>query len=439
MAIVATSFRGAPSGAQQPLPEPPGPLAASGRSVTLLAAPGDADTYVPPRRGAPRPPDAPPPPAPAITFASGFPLEAKAAVQAAVSLWAEAVNIPTGTTILASYKSLGAGTLAGAGPKFVFRDFPNAPVAGTWYAGPLAEALSGQNLAGDDPDITIDINVRSDWYFGTDGNVPGGRYDLMSVVLHEMAHGLGFLGTMDVTGSIGGWGLGSPPRPDIYDRLAEDASGQKLLNLPNNSVTLGNALRSNQVYLSSPSTNRNQADRLRVYAPSSWNPGSSFAHLDESMYPAGTSNSLTTPFLNSAEAVHFIGPLALCLLEAMGWSTAENCTPPPLTEISGSTWPVNGVNPASGPAGTVVTAYGTGLPAARNFVLVTGLDGGVGRPCMWNTAVVNAALRRTSPLGFTGPTTGAVNRGPGRWQVCFREDTVSNTVTVAAPYTFTVL
>ncbi|MGH9225047.1 MAG: hypothetical protein ACRD2W_15005 [Acidimicrobiales bacterium] len=439
LAVLATSVQGVPSSAQVPTPEPPAPgaLAAAAPYIVLLAAPGDTGTFVPPRpQTAPRA-DAPSATL-AITFAAGFPEAAKAPVQAAVNIWANDVAVPAWTTVRATYTSLGTGVLAGGSPSFVFRDFDNAPVAGTWYPGPLAEALSGQNLAEDDPDIVIEINTRSDWYYGTDGNVPSGRYDLMSVVLHEVAHGLGFLGTMNVSGNSGTWGIGSPPRPDIYDRFIEDAGGQKLPNYANNSTSLANALRSDQVFFDSPRTNQGQSDRIRLYAPNPWNPGSSISHFDEAAYPAGSSNSLATPYLNSAEAVHFIGPLALCVLEALGWATVENCAPPAPTQVSGATWPVNGVTAASGPAGTVISAYGMGLPSGRNFVLVTGLDGGAGRPCMWNTAPVNSTLRRTSSLGFIGPTTGAVNRQSGRWQVCFREETGAGTVTVGSPYTFSV-
>ena len=38
-----------------------------------------------------------------------------------------------------------------------------------------------------------------DWYFGTDGSTPFSQYDFVSVVMHEIAHGLNFAGSMRVS------------------------------------------------------------------------------------------------------------------------------------------------------------------------------------------------------------------------------------------------
>ncbi|MCK7534680.1 MAG: hypothetical protein MZV63_28610 [Marinilabiliales bacterium] len=38
------------------------------------------------------------------------------------------------------------------------------------------------------------FNKEVKWYFGTDGNTPELLYDFVTVVLHEIGHGLGFTG-----------------------------------------------------------------------------------------------------------------------------------------------------------------------------------------------------------------------------------------------------
>ncbi|MGI9199817.1 MAG: PA domain-containing protein [Woeseiaceae bacterium] len=95
------------------------------------------------------------------------------------------------------------GVLASAGPTAVFRDAPEFPLAGTWYVGALADALSG---ADQDPGF-IDIITRFngdigvnpdcltglDWYNGYDNNNAPNEFDLLTVVMHELSHGLGFL------------------------------------------------------------------------------------------------------------------------------------------------------------------------------------------------------------------------------------------------------
>ena len=85
-------------------------------------------------------------------------------------------------------------------------------------------------------EITASFNsAQSAWYYGTDGNPGPSQVDLESVVLHELGHGLGFVGTFDVpdpngTGN-GVWGLdGQGNAPTIFDEFAGDAAGQGLMN-----------------------------------------------------------------------------------------------------------------------------------------------------------------------------------------------------------------
>lgn len=379
------------------------------------------------------------------TFAADVPDAVKAPVQAALSIWASLLTSPQPITVQVNWVVQGSTSLAGAGPNLYFRDFPHAPKAGTWYAQPLAEALSGTNLGGADPDIDVGINsTRNDWYFGTDGNTPLGQYDLMSVVLHELAHGFGMLGTMKVSGGKGSWGVTDPDNhlvyPDSYDRFTDDTSRRALLNtiaFPNNSVALANALQSG-VFFDSPQTNRGTADRIALYSPPTWKPGSSYGHFDELSYPGGSSNALPTPSLDSGESEHATGPLLLCELEAMGWSTPEVCTPPASTGVTGSTWFSDGSLSGTGPSGTVLTSYATDAPANRTYKYVSGLDGGPDHPCMWDTAPVNPNNRVASGNGFIGFTSGPLNRGSGRWQICFREESSAANLVVTAPRQFTV-
>jgi hypothetical protein len=52
-----------------------------------------------------------------------------------------------------------SGTLASAGPSFVFRDFSNAPRGATWYAAALADALAGVDLgSADENEMSITFN-----------------------------------------------------------------------------------------------------------------------------------------------------------------------------------------------------------------------------------------------------------------------------------------
>jgi hypothetical protein len=85
------------------------------------------------------------------------------------------------------------------------RDFEGAPLSATYYPVALANALAGKDLNGSIPELWITLNASLDsdtvlgerrWYYGHDGGVfcglGGCDIDLVSVFLHEIAHGLGF-------------------------------------------------------------------------------------------------------------------------------------------------------------------------------------------------------------------------------------------------------
>ena len=65
----------------------------------------------------------------------------------AASLWSARLDSNVPIRIRAQFTSLAAGVLGSAGPIQVFRDFPNAPLAQTWYHVALANKLAGVLLA----------------------------------------------------------------------------------------------------------------------------------------------------------------------------------------------------------------------------------------------------------------------------------------------------
>jgi hypothetical protein len=156
---------------------------------------------------------------------------------------------------------------------------------------------------------------------------------LVTVVLHELGHGLGFGGSMRVGSSCGSgmgcWGLGTG-YPFTYDRFAENGSEQSLLNtslFPNPSAALAAQLTGNNIYFDGPATRAaNNNQRAKLYAPGTWQQGSSYSHLDE-IYN-NTQNALMTYSVGAAESIHSPGPIMLGMFEDMGW-TMGTATPSP--------------------------------------------------------------------------------------------------------------
>lgn len=130
-------------------------------------------------------------------------------LEAAAARWEEFLDLTIDLRAGSSFDPLecesNSAILGQAGPATFLRDFPAAPVANTWYAIALADTLNGTDNASPDDHIGMTFNSTLDedddtclgtggdnWYYGLDGEVPSGKIALFPVVLHELAHGLGF-------------------------------------------------------------------------------------------------------------------------------------------------------------------------------------------------------------------------------------------------------
>ncbi len=256
-----------------------------------------------------------------VTY-TGFTAPAKAAFQAAVNVWQSIVVSSQVIHVDAHWSPLGAGILGEAGPNNLYLD------GGYWYPGPLAEARCNCNRdTGKEIQATFNSQFQ-DWYLGTDGHVPNDKWDLETVVLHELGHGLGFLSSFNVTGNSGSWGFNSG-HPLRFDAQEFDAKtgGQQLINYASGTAQLKTKLTSGNVYLGGAHVVAALGERAKLYAPAGWQPGSSNSHLDESKY-AGTVNALMTPVLNNGEVIHLPGPAVVAIFQDIGWTVAGSATAP---------------------------------------------------------------------------------------------------------------
>ena len=262
-----------------------------------------------------------------IVYYTGFSSQAQAAIEYAAAILRTMLPADTKFTINDSWDKITTSGVLAQSTITGYADGSgiNALNPLSFYPIALAEKIGGISLNEDvQGDITLSVNSSINWYLGTDGRTPVQKYDLVTVALHEICHGLGFYDSFSADATNGSWGIGSLPL--IYDTFVENFNGNKLtdtLKFLNNSAALRNQLTGNQVYFNGPlltaySKSINYANlRAKLYAPVTWDAGSSISHLDE----AATLqvNSLMTPFINLGEAIHDPGKYTFSILGDLGW------------------------------------------------------------------------------------------------------------------------
>jgi len=255
----------------------------------------------------------------------------------AAKIWEAVIDSNVTITVQSSFDPLtcsaSSAILGSAGATTVHTNFSGAPINNTWYAGALANSLANVDLSAN-PDIAAQFNSDIDnnnsclnntnWYYGLDGNRPAGTIELLTVLLHEIGHGLGFQTFVNL-----GTGARFNNRNDAYMRNLEDHSAGQTWNQLTNAGRLASSTDTADLhwiggnvtgFIGDYSAGVNQG-HIRMYAPSPVEGGSSVSHFSNALSP----NELMEPFINNGLEA---GPgLALPLLQDIGWLTFADAKP----------------------------------------------------------------------------------------------------------------
>lgn len=142
------------------------------------------------------------------------------AFQYAANLWGAKLDSPVEIRVQASFVPLActatAATLGSAGTIQVVFGFPGEQFSNTLYHTALANKLAGFDLiTGPTNSVADDIRARfnanigqptclagTSWYYGLDTNHTPAQINLVTVLLHEFAHGLGFSSFANVSTGV---------------------------------------------------------------------------------------------------------------------------------------------------------------------------------------------------------------------------------------------
>jgi putative transposon-encoded protein len=353
-----------------------------------------------------------------VTYDAGFGAnaQAQAAFQAAADVWKSVIASNVPIRVRAFFRDLSnPNVLGSAGPAAICTT-PNG-LPNTAYAAALVDKLNGSAgcaaAAGETHEIVANFNSTfTNWDFGTSGTPVAGKYNFMTVVLHELGHGLGFYGSMTASGGIGSFGYGPnfPNIVDIYDRAAVTGGGAPLIGFANPSAELGAQLVSNNTFFSGGNARarngginprletHSMTTQYSVPSDGGFVEGSSYSHLDDVAY-TGTPNGLMTFRLAQAEVFTDPGPIVRGIFADEGW-TITGCT----YALSSSSFTTSGKATTSSVSVTAGTGCGWTATSNASWLTVVAGGSGGGNGTVTFAVAANGGGARTGTLTIAGLT-----------------------------------
>jgi len=274
------------------------------------------------------------------------------AFQFAANLWGECLESNVTIQVEANMDPLlcttSSAVLGGAGTNTVHANFVGAPIPNVWYPQALANALRGVDITGTaDIGATFNSSVNgsasclsgSAWYYGYDMNPPNGDIDFVTVVLHEIGHGLGFATYVDLLSGAKFGGLNDTYMLNLRQNGGSPAAYKDMSNAQRiaasisdpNLVWTGTRVNTRAPII--PLTGGTTAGLVRAHGPNPAQQGSSVSHFSTALSP----NEMMEPSYFGPD--HSVG-LALDLMEDIGWTLSTKVDP---VLISAFTAQIDGV------------------------------------------------------------------------------------------------
>ena len=176
------------------------------------------------------------------------------------------------------------------------------------------------------------LSQKIDWYLGTDGKPAANQRDFVSVLMHEIGHGLGFTGgaiqrvsvpEVERTwyGEVISYSERTQVTVPVYEKYTQWGltNGRPVQDLSN--ADFDRAMTSNDLWWNGTHGVAGNAGMLpKLYAPSKLEDGSTLIHLDEGRH----GDEMMSPNYSGVDQTPSV--MELGMLEDMGWNIA---TPAP--------------------------------------------------------------------------------------------------------------
>ena len=243
------------------------------------------------------------------------------------------INIVVGAKFDPLRCTSSGAVLGSAGPKSY--EFEQTSSGYNMYPQALFNSLTGQDGNGTDIEINATFNNLVDgsdclgntrWYYGYDNQLDGDM-SLLSVVLHELVHGLGFLSLLQADGRSSAFYENGSNREDIFDpytkNLYSSLYNQPLTNLSQDQRAAA-LIADNNLLWNGENTNRRteqfsrgiNQNKIQMYAPPTYRSGSSVSHFDNRVSPAELMEPSYSSFMDDVGTARYV-------LQDIGWPLNE--------------------------------------------------------------------------------------------------------------------
>jgi uncharacterized repeat protein (TIGR01451 family) len=377
---------------------------------------------------------------PAVTLGA----QRLAAFQAAADAWGailvSLVTIEVDAEMISLFCMPNSAVLGSAGPTgFVSRDFSEAPVPGTWFPQALVNSLRGFDIHVGTADIGASFNKdigtpgclsSLPWSYVIGVAAPAGTLPFGETVLHEIAHGLGFLTFVNIsTGELffgfsdhyTRWLLDETPTPVLWTALSN--AGRASSAIDTGELTWDGPDVANVAGFLSAGRHTT-SNRVRMYAPSPLQGGSSVSHWDTALFPNEIMEPSATTNSEQRMSNHLMLDIGWTEMLALAVSKTDGQT----SAAAGSaiTYTITLTNNGPGDISVVNAAVTDTIAAALGSVTWT-CGGTGGATCSSAAGAGNISITVTLPLAGVITITINATISPGF------SGTLSNTVTVVMP------
>ncbi len=272
-----------------------------GAFATLADAPASAPTELPAGTWAASVTDT------VVVYQDPTPQAVRQVVDGAVGQWADVLDLDPATPLVVSFgwRPMSAGLLGYAGPT---RYVGGGSLPPGYHPVGLANRLLGHDVLPAEADIVVVVNSSESWNLDPSAEPLTYQSDLRSTVLHELAHGLGFVSSAQWRG-----GDFDTTDPVLFSYDRELVAGSNEL------LALDGAARRAALVSNDLSIGIGDGREWPVHAPTTPAAGSSIGHFDEGAVPSGAPGSMMTPQQQRGTTERRIDAPIIGVMASIGW------------------------------------------------------------------------------------------------------------------------